>query len=763
MLKKATNYLNLISILILCYLAFLPFKPINTQSYEIIEDTFFLDEALSHVKKLSQETHYTGNQNHQTIKDYLLKELQLLSLKTQEQITQVVRNSRTVKVENIVTRIIGQDPKAPALLIMSHYDSAPYTSKGASDALSGVAVILEGVRSYLLKNKIPKNNIVILFTDAEEIGLLGAKAFVNKHPWAKNIGLVLNFEARGTAGTSSMLMETNHGNKGLLNAFKKANVKYPSSSSLHYSIYKLLPSDMDMTVFREDKDIQGYNFAFIDNHFNYHTELDNFENLSVDSFAHQAYYLLPLLDYLSEIDLNSLKSDEDDVYFHFPFLNTINYPYSWAVFISIINILVFLSLTTLAVKTKKLIPINSLKAGTPLFKSLIATILVVITLMKFIYWLHPQYSEMLQGFPYNGYIYIAFFSFLSLSLLLFFYKDIHQKYNLLEILMVPLLFWLIISLLSALFLTGAHFISLLPILATIVFAIFTLSKNNSSSLILLFLSPAIIVLVPLITQLNVAMGLSVIPFACAILVLFGTLIIPSVIDQNNYKISNWLLLALPLIVFIFAEFNSSTNAKRPLPNSLNYYQDQVSNQAYWLSADNNLDDWTRPYFKEEPLSQEEKQQLLEHRVYRIKQASSTENKQVPVATLLKEKAKTIQSSKFYQILITPNRKINKLVIKSTAEIEVKRMSLDKEFIVNNQEFKKINQGAVLATYYITDETEIKLQIELKTDDKLELDFLEYSADLMSHKEMNIQPRPEQFIAKPYGYSDLIITRQRVTF
>ena len=61
--------------------------------------------------------------------------------------------------------------------------------------------ILEGVRAYLALNKTPKNDIIILFSDAEELGLLGAQAFVEHHPWAKNIGLVLNFEARGSGRT----------------------------------------------------------------------------------------------------------------------------------------------------------------------------------------------------------------------------------------------------------------------------------------------------------------------------------------------------------------------------------------------------------------------------------------------------------------------------------------------------------------------------------------------------------------------------------
>ena len=95
-------------------------------------------------------------------------------------------------------------------MLLSHYDSAPHSfSKGASDDASGIATILESIRAFL-HNKTPhKNDIIILFTDAEEIGLNGAALFVTQHKLAKDVGLVLNFEARGSSGPGYMLMETN--------------------------------------------------------------------------------------------------------------------------------------------------------------------------------------------------------------------------------------------------------------------------------------------------------------------------------------------------------------------------------------------------------------------------------------------------------------------------------------------------------------------------------------------------------------------------
>jgi Zn-dependent M28 family amino/carboxypeptidase len=51
----------------------------------------------------------------------------------------------------------------------------------------------------LYDNQKHKNDIII-FSDAEELGLNGAALFVTQHKWAKDIGLVLNFEARGSSG-----------------------------------------------------------------------------------------------------------------------------------------------------------------------------------------------------------------------------------------------------------------------------------------------------------------------------------------------------------------------------------------------------------------------------------------------------------------------------------------------------------------------------------------------------------------------------------
>ena len=116
-----------------------------------------------------------------------------MGLETEIQ-NQVVLSSRRVgtNAANIIGTIKGSG-SGKSLLLLTHYDSSAHSSFGASDAGSGIATILEGVRAFLSKNIIPLNDIHVVFTDAEEIGLLGAEAFVKNHKLIDNVGLVLNF------------------------------------------------------------------------------------------------------------------------------------------------------------------------------------------------------------------------------------------------------------------------------------------------------------------------------------------------------------------------------------------------------------------------------------------------------------------------------------------------------------------------------------------------------------------------------------------
>ncbi|MDG1263686.1 MAG: M20/M25/M40 family metallo-hydrolase, partial [Flavobacteriaceae bacterium] len=406
----------------LIYYSFYDLMPSKGAPLSTSELEFSSERALIPLKEISRAPHYIGSEENKRVRAFLIQSLEDLGLEPETQQGYVFnqRRGQMTQPVNIIAKIKGTD-STKSLLIFSHYDSALTPSLGASDAGSGVVTILESLRAYKASGKQPKNDIIILFTDGEEVGLEGAKLFVRSHPWAKNVGLSLNFESRGSGGPSSMIVETNQGNKNLIQSFMAASPEFPVASSLLYSVYKMLPNDTDSTILREEGDIEGLFFAFIDDHFDYHTAGDSFERLDRNTLQHQGSYLLPILHYFSNVDLEHLKSEEDYVYTNFPFLKMIAYPFDWIMPMTLFASLLFVGLLFFGFKSGALNFKLILKGFVPYLLSLIFALLLGLYGWKLILKLYPHYQEIQHGFTYNGHAYIGFFVALTLAAIFYFF------------------------------------------------------------------------------------------------------------------------------------------------------------------------------------------------------------------------------------------------------------------------------------------------------------------------------------------------------
>ena len=206
---------------------------ISDRSTQITE--FSTLRAFDHVKNIADKPHHIGTVAHNITRNYIVDELENMGLQVQTQQGFTLSKSGVLTApENIITRISATDPKpdSKALLLLSHYDSAVHSSPGAADAASGVAAILEAVRAFKASEPLLQNDIIIVFTDAEEVGLMGAKLFAEEHPWINDVGLVLNFESRGSGGPSNMIVETNYGNSKLIDLFETSQGEYPLANWL---------------------------------------------------------------------------------------------------------------------------------------------------------------------------------------------------------------------------------------------------------------------------------------------------------------------------------------------------------------------------------------------------------------------------------------------------------------------------------------------------------------------------------------------------
>lgn len=294
------------------------------------ETEFSSQRAIVHVRKIGRVPHPLGTEANATVRRYLLSELSALGAQTSVFSDLGINASRPIVAAGRVNDIVGLLPGAapgPAIVLMAHYDSVP-RAPGAADDASGVATILEIARALHAAPRLQRD-VIILITDGEEDGLLGAEAFAHAHPWMSNVGLILNFEARGNRGPS-LLFETSSGNSTLIDAVERVT-PHPIGSSLFYALYKLLPNDTDFTVFRPFN-IPGLNFAFGEGLDAYHSPLDTPGNLSLSSLQHDGSYGLALVRYFGQLDLTGLKSKhEDDVFFDWFGARLIAYKQRWVI------------------------------------------------------------------------------------------------------------------------------------------------------------------------------------------------------------------------------------------------------------------------------------------------------------------------------------------------------------------------------------------------------------------------------------------------
>ncbi|MCF6329183.1 MAG: M20/M25/M40 family metallo-hydrolase [Henriciella sp.] len=182
------------------------------------------------------------------------------------------------RVQNVAFWVTPPGPNA--VLVMSHYDSVP-AGPGAADDGIGVASSLE--IAAILKSRELSRPLLVLITDGEEAGLIGASAFVANDPLAERVAAVVNMEARGVKGPA-LLIQTSRPNGRDLKALEGRGVR-PMASSLNADIYDLLPNDTDMTEFL-GLDIDAANYAISNGAHFYHTPRDNLANLDKRSLAH---------------------------------------------------------------------------------------------------------------------------------------------------------------------------------------------------------------------------------------------------------------------------------------------------------------------------------------------------------------------------------------------------------------------------------------------------------------------------------------------
>lgn len=760
-MKNATT-ISFLLLLGIVYYSFFSLMPQRISKLDQSELEFSTQRALIPLKEISKSPHYVGSEDNTRVRNFIVQSLRELDLDPEVQEGYIFneKRGRLTKPANILATIKGSED-GKALLVFSHYDSALTPSFGASDAGSGVVTILESLRAFKASGKQPKNDIVILFTDAEEVGLEGAKLFVRSHPLAKNIGLAINFEARGSGGPSSMILETNGGNKNLIQGFIKANPEFPVASSLLYSIYKMLPNDTDSTILREEGAIDGLFFAFIDDHFDYHTAGDNFERLDRNSLEHQGSYLMPLLHFFADADLSNIKSDQDYVYTNFPLVKMIAYPFDWVMPSLLIAALMFFILLLYGFKKGKLGLRSLLKGFIPFTVALVAAFLIGFFGWSILLKIYPHYQEILQGFPYNGHTYIAFFVSLTLGVIWYTYHKFQKNISPQDLLVAPLLLWLLINIILGIYLKGAAYFIIPFYFALLSFGLLINQEKESPFVHLILAVPALILFSPLIQTFPIGLGLASIVISTVLTVLLFGLLLPLFSIYNNKIRFAQGFLALAVCCFFYAHFTSNFNQERKKPNSLLFFKDLSTDQAFWLTYDKILDDWNKMYLGENPETASELLPTASYSKYNSGYtfAAKAPNKEVShyQFTLLKDTL--VNKERSVTFLLSPTKKANILQLFVNDEVNFKTLSFNGIEVEEKTSLAEKNKR--ILTFFVSGLDSLKVSFKTPKEQNPTFTLLEYSFDLLKNPLIQVQERKENMMPKPFIINDAIVVKQKI--
>lgn len=254
-----------------------------------------------------QKPHPAGSAESAALRARLLSELAQMGVNARTETQMICADERRwgfipcATISNIVAGVSSESGKR--IVLMAHTDSVA-AGPGAGDDVSGVATILEAIRALKARGLTGEHPITALFTDGEESGLLGARAYLKAPLAAAKTGVVINVESRGNQGPS-YLFQTSAGDAKLIDLYAKS-VPNLAASSLYAEIYRILPNDTDLTPFLE-AGVTGYNFAFIGNQAHYHTPLDLREHIDQRSLQQHGDNVLELTDALSRTDYESLR------------------------------------------------------------------------------------------------------------------------------------------------------------------------------------------------------------------------------------------------------------------------------------------------------------------------------------------------------------------------------------------------------------------------------------------------------------------------
>jgi hypothetical protein len=524
----------------------------------------------------------------------------------------------------------------------------------------------------------------------------------------------------------------------------------------------MLPNDTDLTVFREQGNIQGYNFAFIDDHFNYHTAQDDINHLNTNTLTHQGTYLMPLLNYFSNADLSTTKATEDYVYFTIPY-TFISYPFGWVLPMVIIALAFFIFLIFLGIAKRILSFPEIIKGFVPFLGSIIVIGLITFFGWKALLKVYPQYNDLLNGFTYNGHAYIAAFVLLAIAISFAFYQRFSAKKITMNHYVAPLFLWIIINGGLAFGLQGAGFLIIPVYFGLFSFGTFIITQKSNKILNLIFGIPVLLIIAPFIQMFPIGLGLKVLFGSAILTVLAFGLLLPVFGAFAKKGIWSLMFFALAIGFFAKAHYSSGYEFGKAKSNSLLYIYNADTKKASWATYDTNLDSWTKNYLGENP---KDAKALNETPLFSKYNSGFTYSKEALIKNLEKPSIEFLEdrivgNQRYLKIRISPNRKVNRYDIFANGKMTIHNFKANGASTLGQKGSKYQRNGKKILSYYVVDNLPLEMQFSIDVTTVLDMELMESSFDLLHNPLFNIVKREDWMMPTAFVLNDAVVIKEKI--
>ncbi len=601
MLRKPGTLLAILTVLVIALAIHLDFSaaPVNEHP---ADTSFSVGKAYEHLRQIAARPHSIGTAEKESVGAYIMAQCVALGLDTFSQhATSAVYGYTGVEageVRNIIGVYRGSDSAfvpGSAVLVMAHYDSQP-NAVGAGDDGVGCASMLEVARLLRAGPRL-RNNVIFLFTDGEEPGLLGSTAFVRGDSLFSSVGVVLNFDGRGNAGKTFMV---SNGSSGWMVDEFVRSCPHRSASSLYHELFRVIPNSTDLLPFSK-KNIPGLDFAYVDGFVNYHAMTDRPEDMDRSSFQETGDNMLAEVRRFGNIDIRSRKGT-DKTFFNALGDWMITYPVSWNMVFLVVVHLLLLGWMIVSIVRRRMV-------WKALFAGLVG-FLVVLVLEYFVVGLalsgvraaYPLYSGYYSNAYNSGYFYLSAAA-LAVALFTFVFQFLVRRFDLSGLMMgVFVVEVIVLDVLYGVVPTAIYFLCF-PLLFVLAGCLFPRRRPLVDFVSVL---PALLLLGPLIYGLFIAFDVQ--PEAAALAVLTGLLLgLLMPLMALVVRESRWLLPGAAILLCLlstgFGVLHGRFSAGQPYKTSLGYTVNTDDSTAFWVLRNTPLDRWNRQFLPHPVLGQ----------------------------------------------------------------------------------------------------------------------------------------------------------------